>query len=117
MSFQRIFNSILSAALIALGLPGVASADAEDGSAGDWGKFKVGSAVIHIELTGTVGERRPMDVLLWYPADKQAYRNAPTTIYGTRLNGVPIIDPNNPNRWVPMSFVVTAERAREGVPV
>jgi fermentation-respiration switch protein FrsA (DUF1100 family) len=30
---------------------------------------------------------------------------------------VPVIDPNNPNRWVPMSFVVAADRARDSVPV
>jgi len=67
-------------------------------NAGDWGKFEVGSTVVHIELKGTVGERRPMDVLLWYPADKQAYRSAPLTVYASRLNGVPIIDQNNPSR-------------------
>jgi len=39
-----------------------------------------------------------MDVLLWYPADKQAYRSAPLTVYASRLNGVPIIDQNNPSR-------------------
>jgi len=99
MSYHRMFNSILSAALIAcVALTDVASADDEVGSAGDWGKFEVGSTVVHIELKGTVGERRPMDVLLWYPADKQAYRSAPLTVYASRLNGVPIIDQNNPSR-------------------
>jgi len=86
-------------------------------NAGDWGKFEVGSTVVHIELKGTAGERRPMDVLLWYPADKQAYQSAPTTLYASRLNGVPLIDPSNPERWVPMSFVVVAERAKNSVPV
>jgi len=81
-------------------------------NAGDWGKFEVGSTVVHIELKGTAGERRPMDVLLWYPADKQAYQSAPTTLYASRLNGVPLIEP-----WDPMSFVVVAERARDSVPV
>jgi pimeloyl-ACP methyl ester carboxylesterase len=118
MSYQRMFNSILSAALIAcVALTDVASADDEGRSASDWGKFEVGSTVVHIELKGTVGERRPMDVLLWYPADKQAYRSAPLTVYASRLNGVPIIDPNNPSRWVPMSFTVAAERARHAVAV
>jgi len=118
MSSQRIFNSILSAALLAcLGLPGVAPADDEVGSAGGWGKFKVGSALIHIELTGTAGERRPMDVLLFYPADKTAHQSASPTVYVSRLNGKPIIDPNNPNRWVPMSYAVAAEGARGSVPV
>jgi hypothetical protein len=111
-------NPIPLIVLTCLGLPS-ASAAAENTSAnaGDWGKHEVGSTVAHIELKGTVGERRPMDVLLWYPADKQAYKSAPTTLYGSRLNGVPVIDPNNPDRWVPMSFVVAADRARDSVPV
>lgn len=110
----RMWNTILGITLAAcLLLPDLSAAD----DAGDWGKFEVGSAVVHIELLGTVGERRPMDVLLWYPADKQAYRDAAPTVYASRLNGVPLIDPNNPNRWVPMSFVVAAERARDSVPV
>jgi pimeloyl-ACP methyl ester carboxylesterase len=113
-----ISNSILGITLTAcLLLPDLSTAVNTAANAGDWGKFEVGSAVVHIELLGTVGERRPMDVLLWYPADKQAYRDAAPTMYASRLNGVPLIDPNNPNRWVPMSFVVAAERARDSVPV
>jgi predicted dienelactone hydrolase len=108
----------LIALLACLGLPSAsAAADNTSANAGDWGNYEVGSAVVHIELTGTVGERRPMDLLLWYPADKQAYRRAPLAVYASRLNRVLIIDPKNPDRWVPMSFVVAAERAREGVPV
>src|SRR4030067_3267189 len=39
-------------------------------NAGDWGKFDVGSEVIHVELRGAAGEPRPMDVLLFSHADK-----------------------------------------------
>lgn len=117
-----ISNSILGITLAAcLLLPDLSTAANTAvntaANAGDGGKFEVGSAVVHIELLGTVGERRPMDVLLWYPADKQAYRDAAPTVYASRLNGVPLIDPNNPNRWVPMSFVVVSEGARDNVPV
>lgn len=118
MSYQWICNSILSAVLIAcLGLPGVASANDEVSSAGGWGKFKVGSARMHIDLKGTVGEHRPMDVLLFYPADRMAYESAPLGVYASRLNGIPLVDPNNPGRWVPMSYTVAAEAARHGLPV
>jgi hypothetical protein len=117
VSHKTIFNSILTAALLAcLGFAGAASAD-EVTSVGDWGKFKVGSTVIHIELTGTAGEPRPMPVLLFYPADEVAYEGAPPTVYASRLYGKPIVDPNNPDRWVPMSYVVIAERARQGVAI
>src|SRR3990172_4617050 len=72
-------------------------------NAGDWGTFDVGSSVIHVELKGTVGERRPMDLLLFYPADKQAYRNATTlTVYSSRLKGVTL----DPARWDPISWQV-----------
>jgi len=93
------------------------AADNTSANAGDWGNFDVGSAVVHVELKGTVGERRPMDVLLWYPADKKSYANGTPTVYASRLNGIPIIHPTDPDRWVPMSFVVPAERARNRVSV
>ena len=82
-------------------------------NAGDWGKFDVGSGVIHIELIGAAGERRPMDVLLFYPADKQAYRKAPPAYYSSRLFGVQL----DPTQWDPMSWTVQAERAHEGVAI
>jgi pimeloyl-ACP methyl ester carboxylesterase len=114
---SRLFNSILSAALAAcVGFASVALAD-DESSVGDWGKFNVGSTVIHIELTGTAGERRPMAVLLFYPADAAAYESASPMLFASRLQGRPIIDPNNPDRWLPMSYAVVAERARQGVAV
>ena len=99
-------------------------------NAGEWGNFEVGSAIVHLDLqvcvqadggrrlcpTGITGEGRPMDVLLWYPADKQAYRTASPTVYSSRMNGM-IIDRDHPDRWDPMSWTVTAERARDGVAV
>jgi dienelactone hydrolase len=118
MSYQWIFKSVLSAALtVCLGLAGAASADDKESAAGGWGKFKVGSARIRIDLTDTANEHRPMDVLLFYPADETAHRSASPTFYASRLKGLPIIDPNNPNRWVRMSYAVEAEVARGGVPV
>jgi len=93
------------------------AADNTSANAGDWGNFDVGSAVVHVELKGTANERRPMDVLLWYPADKKSYANGTPTVYASRLNGIPVIHPTLPDTWVPMSFVVAAERARSGVSV
>jgi predicted dienelactone hydrolase len=78
--------------------------------AGDWGNFDVGSRVVRI--TGTVEAPRPIDVLFWYPADKKCYAAAVPTVYASRLNGIPIIHPTRPDTWVPMSFVVPANRAR-----
>jgi len=118
MTSQLIRSSIVSTALITcLALPGVASSHGDERSMGDWGKFKVGSEVVRINLTGTAGEPRPMDVLLLYPADRTAYKRGSPVSYSSRLYGKPLIDPNNPGRWVPMSFTVPAERARHGVPL
>jgi hypothetical protein len=113
MNGQLIRTSFLSAALVAL--PGSASAHGQERSAGDWGKHKVGSNVIRINLTGTAGEHRPMDVLLFYPADRSDYKRASPASYRSRLHGISLVDPNNPGRWVPMSFSFEAEGAREGV--
>ena len=81
--------------------------------AGDWGNFEVGSEVIHVELRGAAGEPRPMDLLLFYPADKKAYRTASPAFYASRLLGVEL----DPARWDPMVWTVPAERAREGVAI
>src|SRR3989442_13589319 len=118
MSYQWIFKSVLSAALtMCLGLAGAAPAENNGRPGGGWGKFKGGSAGSRIALTGTANETRPVDVLLFYPADETAHRSASPTFYASRLKGRPIIDPNNPNRWAPMSYAVAAEGARDGVPV
>jgi pimeloyl-ACP methyl ester carboxylesterase len=119
-------NSMLGITLAAcLLLPDLSAADDTAvntaANAGDWGNFEVGSAIVHIDinLPGTVGdcdqpgECRPMDVLLWYPADKQAYQTASPTVYTSRLNGLTL----DPARWDPLSWTVTAERARDGVPI
>ena len=54
-----------------------------------------------------------MDVLLFYPADKQAYREASPAFYHSRLLGVEL----DPARWDPMVWTAQAERAREGVAI
>src|SRR5919204_6216378 len=84
------------------------------GNDGEWGKFDVGSQIIHIELKGVDGERRPMDVILLYPADKQAYRKSNArTVYNQRLNGVTL----DPAKWDPLSWTVVSERAKDDVPI
>lgn len=84
-----------------------AAAGNTSANAGDWGNFDVGSRVVRIE-TGTAKAPRPLDILFWYPADKKCYAAAAPTVYASRLNGIPL----HPDTWVPMSFVVPADRAR-----
>jgi predicted dienelactone hydrolase len=113
-----MLNSMLSIALAtSFGLPGVSvAAENTSANAGDWGKFEVGSRVVHID-NDQKPTTPPIDVLLWYPADKQDYANGTPTVYASRLNGIPIVDPSDPDRWVPMSFIVAADRARDGVAI
>ena len=107
---SRWINSSLEITLAAcLLLPNLSAAT----NVGDWGNFEVGSAVVQIEHTGSAGERRPMDLLLFYPADKQAYLTASPAIYQARLLGVAL----DPARWDPIVWTVQAERARAGVAI
>ena len=75
------------------------------------GKFKVGHTTISIVGTGTLGESRPIDVEVWYPAEKKAWDTASPSEYTSRLNGVTLA----PAKWDPLSWVVVSEVAREGV--
>jgi predicted dienelactone hydrolase len=57
---------------------------------------------------GSNDENRPLDVLVWYPADPKSYKNAPPSIYKSRLKGVPL-----PGPWAALSWEFAAERARD----
>ena len=123
---RRMWNAILGITLASCLLPDLSAAESTtsntSANAGDWGTFDVGSGIIHLELKGDcnaspcapgAGVRRPVDVLLWYPADKKSYETGSPTVYGLRLNGVTL----DPTKWDPASWTVIAERARDGVAV
>jgi len=77
------------------------------------GKFSVGHSSFQVVHTGTLGERRPVDVEVWYPADTLDYRDAPTTVYRSRMHGVTL----DPVRWDPLSYEDPSDVAREGVAI
>ena len=83
---RSMWNPILGITLASCLLPDLSAVESTtsntSANAGDWGKFDVGSGIIHLELKGDcnaspcapgAGVRRPVDVLLWYPADKKSY--------------------------------------------
>jgi predicted dienelactone hydrolase len=74
---------------------------------------RVGHTTVEIVLTGSLGERRPIDVELWYPARKKNFDEAPMATYQSRLHGVPLI----PERWDPLAWQITSTVAREGVEI
>jgi predicted dienelactone hydrolase len=76
------------------------------------GKFEVGHKRVHLVLTGSVGEARPIDVEIWYPAEREGFSNSPVTVYRSRLWGVTLI----PSKWDPLSWEITSTLAREGAP-
>jgi predicted dienelactone hydrolase len=73
----------------------------------------VGHSTVEIVLTGSLGERRPIDVKIWYPASEKDFDKAPLATYQSRLYGVPLIA----ERWDPLSWRITSTVAREGVAI
>ena len=87
---------------LSVGLSGIAHA-------ADWGGYKVGHTIMSVAgHKGSVNEDRPLDVLIWYPADPESYKDAPPTTYTSRLKGVPL-----PGPWAALSWQFAAERARD----
>ena len=112
---RRMWNAIPEITLAScLLLPGVSAANTN--SASDWGHFEVGFTEIDLSLTGSLGEARPLHLMVWYPADKKDYGSGTAAYYRPRLYGV-TLDPTDPTRWSPMSMQIPAERARANVPV
>ena len=87
---------------LSVGLSGFAQA-------ADWGGYKVGHTIMSVAPHfGSAGEYRPLDVLIWYPADPASYKDAPQSTYKSRLKGVPL-----PGPWDALSWEVAAERATD----
>jgi hypothetical protein len=81
------------------------------GHVGGEGKFKVGHKMIQIVHTSSTGDRRPVDVMVWYPADAKGWETATPSVYRPRLWGVTLI----PNVWDPLGFQIEAILARDKV--
>src|SRR5258705_230590 len=87
---------------LSVGLSGIAQA-------ADWGGYNVGHTIMSVAgHKGSVNEDRPLDVLIWYPADPKSYKDAPPSTYKSRLKGVPL-----PGPWAALSWEFAAERARD----
>jgi predicted dienelactone hydrolase len=86
--------------------------------------FPVGHTTAHINVRGTLGENRPVDVGLWYPArflhdcdrsegDEGNAGCSPTPAsYTSRLNGVPLLP-----QWAPLSWTIGTRDAFENLPL
>ncbi len=128
------------AIVVALALaPAVGRAGREDASGESSGAtppFRVGHTVKTIivkgaldPLTGTSGEKRPIQVQLWYPAraaddcaDSDSGERgpdgcqAPMAVYSSPLNGL-YGELLSPLHWSPLTWTIPGAMAREGAPL
>jgi dienelactone hydrolase len=82
------------------------------GHVGVAGRFKVGHVMMHLDgdqHKNSTGEPRPLDVMVWYPANAKDWENAAPTIYRPRLGGVPLI----PKTWDPLGWQIESTLARD----
>lgn len=112
-------NSLLGITVACLLLPGLSPATHSDANPSasarqEWGPFEVGFSTIRLNLAGSQGEARPLDLLVWYAADGTSYRSGVSPdYYKPRLYGVTL----DPFRWDPLSWQIRAEHARSGVAI
>src|SRR5438093_1011374 len=84
-----------------------------DGVPEDVGPYGVGHTMIQVVHTGSAGERRPLDVHVWYPAHPAGVTAAPRTAYRSRLFGVPLV----PGTYDPLTFTIPSPLAHEGADI
>src|SRR5438094_6210020 len=94
------------------------AAQSAAGTPDELGKFPVGHTTIQIVLkgvanNGTTEVNRPIDVEIWYPADKKDFAGAAPTAYSSRLFGVTL----DPTKWDPLSWQLISAVAREDVDI
>jgi predicted dienelactone hydrolase len=91
------------------------------------GEFAVGHSTQRLNVRGTRGELRPVDVHLWYPArslnecdnpsnldrsaDDQGCSVTPS-VYTSRLYGIPLLP-----QWDPLSWTIGSSESFENVPI
>jgi predicted dienelactone hydrolase len=85
----------------------------DEASAQDAPDLRVGHTVRQIVVPGSsLGERRQVEVHLWYPADAGASAG-PKAVYKSALHGKELYR----DLWDPLSWTVDAEIAREGAAI
>ncbi len=91
------------------------------------GEFAVGHSIRSLDVLGTLGERRPVNVHLWYPArslddcdnsgnsdgngDDQGCSATPS-VYTSRLFGIPLLP-----QWDPLSWTIGTSGSFENLPI
>ena len=73
------------------------------------GPYGVGHTTIQFVHTGNAGERRSIDVHVWYPSHPVRVMAAPLTSYQSRLLGLPLV----PGVYDALAFSIPSPLARE----
>jgi predicted dienelactone hydrolase len=94
-------------------------------------KFRVGHTIKSLNVPGTLGETRPIQVHVWYPARGQddcdeaadfeqgpGRCHAPAAVYTSRLYGLGSPSfPQWPPQWLPLSWTTVSSKASENARV
>ena len=104
-------SDIQAVSVVGSGQLADADGDNDDGDLhdGDGRTLRVGHQLIHVALTGSMGEARSLPVDVWYPARNRGFEDAPVTVYRSGLFGVPLTP-----QWDPLFWSLTFQVAREG---
>jgi predicted dienelactone hydrolase len=101
--------------------------DARSDSEHHRGNFAVGHSTQRLNVRGTRGELRPIDVHLWYPARSHDDCDSPSnldqgaddqgcsvtlSVYASRLYGIPLLP-----QWDPLSWTIGSSESFENVPI
>ncbi len=75
------------------------------------GGFAVGHLTQSLDVRGTLGETRPVNVHLWYPARSLDDSLTPS-VYTSRLNGIDLLP-----QWDPLSWTIGSSESFENAPI
>ena len=124
----RLFSIVLAAAVLASITAHTAEESRPDRDHGEKDEqvFAVGHALRTLDVPGTLGEARPVNVHLWYPArlrdDCEHVRDrkqkddrgceAVPSVYTSRLFGVPLLP-----QWDPLAWTIGSNQSFDEVPI
>jgi pimeloyl-ACP methyl ester carboxylesterase len=121
---RSLLFALISVVTLVLTEGGARGADVSPMDEGQRGGFTVGHSIRRLNVRGTLGETRPLDVHLWYPGHspdacdnsggngKDQGCSAIPSVYTSRLHGVAL-----PPQWIPLSWTIGSSISFESLPV
>lgn len=127
---RSVLYALISVVALVLAEASARGADVSPRDAGQPGGFAVGHSIQRLNVLGTLGENRPLDVHLWYPGHRpdgcdnsgnsgnpggngnDQGCSASPSVYTSRLHGVAL-----PSQWVPLSWTIGSSISFENLPI